>query len=311
VIQGPRLTYGQGPNNTPDGFDSAEVVAQNIERFSGLAHDVVVSSWVGSELAHASKGVRLLESTPPRFDPDNRRKQFLSTAMGIRALSADVTHVLKVRTDQLIPPTLLPWLSRTLFEQGSRQIGRTDLGRIIISEFLPTTNFYVGDFVFAGRRHDVELFVETNVAFGAKNLHPMIAVDYVLKYLSRVEPSFEDALSPSVPYLLQIADPRNRRAVEAWSRWKYEYFAALPRDILLDFEWRGRAMASILDWGGFEFFGEGTRPPKVSPKGALASLPSLSRFAYQEYGRYWRKRSSGLSEIIKRGILHGDYRPPR
>jgi len=150
-----------------------------------------VSSWKGSNLNHAARNVKLIESRPPLFDPDNRRKQFLSTWAGIQALERDVTHILKIRTDQPIPPDLLLWLKK-LFKNDSKSETSVGVapGKLVISEFLPTVKHYVGDFVFAGHRDTVEKFVSANLEFGLRNMHPSIGTDYVLKYLSKVEPEF-------------------------------------------------------------------------------------------------------------------------
>lgn len=305
VIQGPRMTFGQGPNNTPQGFDSADVVGRNVRNFRNAGCEVVVSSWLECELSEAAHGARLVESSAPRFDPDNRRKQFVSMLAGCQALSKEVTHVLKIRTDQLVPTTLLEWIESVVETDLSSESRSTGPGRIVVSEFLPIADYYVGDFVFGGKRDDVQSFAEVNVGFGPKVLHPTIGVDYVLKYLSRVEPSFEERLSPLVPYAIQIADPRNVDARDAWHAWKYMYFVPLPREEFMKFEWRGRDMPSVLDWSRFEFNDEAQGVQRQSSPGRLTAWRVLASKVYEAYSRYWRARRRATATSLVRALWFG------
>ena len=46
VIQGPLVTYGQGPNNSNGGFYSLETILENVERMSKFGFCYIVSTWV-------------------------------------------------------------------------------------------------------------------------------------------------------------------------------------------------------------------------------------------------------------------------
>ena len=46
VIQGPFITYGQGPNNKPEGFNSVETILKNINNIKNSGFKYVLSTWL-------------------------------------------------------------------------------------------------------------------------------------------------------------------------------------------------------------------------------------------------------------------------
>ena len=96
VIQGSLLSQG---------FDCGGNVARTIARFSSNQNvaAVVLSTWEHDAVDFdVGAAVVLKHSRVKGKDFLNRRKQFLSTFEGVKYLkhNSQVTHVLKVRTDQ-------------------------------------------------------------------------------------------------------------------------------------------------------------------------------------------------------------------
>lgn len=45
VIQGPLVTYGQGPNNVESGFSAISTININIQNFLSIVDHIVLSIW--------------------------------------------------------------------------------------------------------------------------------------------------------------------------------------------------------------------------------------------------------------------------
>ena len=48
VIQGPIISYGQGPNINKNGFDATKCIYENIKNFKDLVECIVISTWENS-----------------------------------------------------------------------------------------------------------------------------------------------------------------------------------------------------------------------------------------------------------------------
>ena len=165
IIQGPTISYGQGPNVNKEGFNSIQTIFENIKNFIPFVNKIVISTWDQSNLnlkpyTQDDGNVFLIESIGPNNSYDNRLKQFISTYAGVNFIKNNfngVTHVLKIRTDQLIDPSIIKWLS----DIYSHSNAASDLSRynqedkIIFSDSIISTNFYLGDFIFAGKINDI------------------------------------------------------------------------------------------------------------------------------------------------------------
>lgn len=46
VIQGPLVTFGQGPNNSSVGFNTYESIVANVERIDKMNSDYIVVTWL-------------------------------------------------------------------------------------------------------------------------------------------------------------------------------------------------------------------------------------------------------------------------
>jgi hypothetical protein len=155
VIQGPLVGFGYGPNNSKTGFIAEETIRENIKTFTPYVSKIIVSTWVGSGFQltenELRSGVVLLESKIPyEIRPDNRLKQFASTLPGVNYLrkNSQATHVLKIRTDQLVNPSVIKWLDNFFIDHAAEFIDEetTQKSFLIFSEFRKDTPFYFWDF---------------------------------------------------------------------------------------------------------------------------------------------------------------------
>lgn len=289
VIQGPRITYGRGPAAIPEGFDSLNVVQANLDLLHELADEVVVSTWLENGFEYPLEGADVVATRLPRCAPDNRRRQFVSVEEGTKRLSKGITHVLKIRTDQQITRELFEWCQKVTATCQDETDGLLDPSgnHLILSDFMKEKPFYVGDFVFAGRRHTVERFVELNLAT-SKNLHPVNGVDYVLKYLKGIAPEFGALFKPLLPLHLQIELLNRRECIQMWPILRDRYFKVLPREVFLDIHWRGIRMTDLpIGWESFAFDGE--EPSWEDSQVKLASAGPYRQYVTRftnDYRRY-------------------------
>lgn len=45
IIQGPVITFGQGPNNRIEGFNAFSIIAENIKNILSLGHSCILCAW--------------------------------------------------------------------------------------------------------------------------------------------------------------------------------------------------------------------------------------------------------------------------
>jgi len=260
IIQGPIITFGQGGNNSNKGFDSTNVINQNIRNFAPLVEKIIFSTWVDSGFKYSNNKIDnffVVENPLPcNRDPDNRKKQFYSTYAGIRFLqmNSNVTHVLKIRTDQLIPLAIIDWLQNVFTNEIMINEFQIDQ-KIIFSEFIKSESFYVGDFIFAGEINKVFEFIDINLKF-KKNLHPSIGVDYFLKYLSVIDSNnFKKLFIRSIPLIAQVSLKKSEIVTIYWRNQLANKASFIPRFIANDIIWRGRIMKD-LNFSHFCYFEE-------------------------------------------------------
>ncbi|MEI6335427.1 MAG: hypothetical protein WCS87_12770 [Methylococcaceae bacterium] len=255
VIQGPIITFGQGGNNCESGYGATEAINENINAFAALVNQIVVSTWENSGFVlvdNPALNVVVLENALPCApDPDNRKKQFVSTQAGIKylTLNTKVTHVLKIRTDQIVPPSIIKWLTEFFIsEELGGEFKRS--GKIVFSEFIKSEKFFVGDFIFAAKVEDLLGFVMANVTL-KNNLYPSIGVDYYLKHiLVNDHDNFKRVFVKGVPLIAQISRNDIATINNYWSYQLIERCSFLPKFIADEFIWRGRLMKDL----GFKHF---------------------------------------------------------
>ncbi|MDH4479052.1 MAG: hypothetical protein QE283_04160 [Rhodoferax sp.] len=178
IIQGPLLTYGQGPNNIIEGFNCLDVIAGTIS--AAQKHGIVhcVSTWhpqslhenaLLQQLLLTEANVLLLD--PPILDPDHRQKHHYGIRAGITEIEAN--YIIKVRTDMVIPDAFWDWVKSNAESNTFRE-------KLLVSELY--TPFYLGDFIYATSRRNMIRFLDSVLAYGTEVLHPSVTTDIGFKY---------------------------------------------------------------------------------------------------------------------------------
>ena len=248
VIQGPSRSDG-GSRFIDRNFDCSPAIEATIGLAKKFFDEIVVSTWDGHEFANESwpDSVELISSELPSFGQGNSRKQFLSTAKGIEYLKTrNIDYCLKVRTDQVLPESAFEYLLE-FFSLTEAQ------PKLLLSDYVVGSPFYAGDFVFAGKLEVVDSFVNSFLTFGAKDLHPSVGHNYVLKYLCATDDLFSDNVNPRIPMIVQVSDPRNLRAHSYWTETRQNRFSFLRREDFSQILWRGQRMTEIVPVDGFSF----------------------------------------------------------
>ncbi len=254
VIQGPVTTFGDGPNNSKEGFLTDDCINGNIESFSSLVEKIVISTWEGCGLSptqSSSKVVIIENEAIHGFDFLNQRKQFFTTQSGVEWLrkNTDCTHVLKIRTDQLVPPELIPWLQN--FYENSNFQARNQEDFLMFSEALKGESFYAGDFMFAGTIKDISNFCRA-VLCAEGRVHPMNSCDYVLKWLQLIDNKF---LSDSSMLTRSFLTARNTLRIQyLWNEVLKDRICLPPKEIYKKIQWRGKPMPDVLESIDTAFF---------------------------------------------------------
>jgi len=311
VIQGPSRSDG-GSRFIDRNFDCSPAVEATIGLAKQFFDEIVVSTWAGHEFANESwpDSVELISSELPSFGQRNSRKQFISTAKGIEYLKTrNIDYCLKVRTDQVLPESAFEHLLE-FFSLPEHQ------SKLLLSDYVANSPFYAGDFVFAGKLEVVDSFVSSFLTFGAKDLHPNVGQNYVLKYLCATDDLFSDNVNPRVPMIVQISDPRNFRARSYWSETRQKRFSFLRREDFAQIFWRGQIMAELVNVDGFSFQVDNessvqgtslTPPPRRSQISRLRAFREIFAVLTQELRML---RTSGQKNTVwqfLRGLQTGNY----
>lgn len=262
VIQGPILSFGQGPNNSENGYNSLDTIRRNVEKFEDIVDRIVISTWDDCKIdicdITKSQNVHLVKSKSPRSKIDNRLKQFISTNVGVQFLKKHnyITHILKIRTDQEIDPDLINWLSDYFMLSKKKYPFNSDIqeDRIVFSDYLATTNFYLGDFIFSGTINDLSRFCTLNL--NENILHPTIGIDYILKYLKKINSNFVNYFFKTIPLLYQLANKKNIYLENYWHEEFKNKFCVIPIKYFDSIIWRGKILSEVIPnyQNDFRFF---------------------------------------------------------
>ena len=180
VIQGPLITFGQGPNNSKEGFNTFQTIIQNIESIEKLGFQYILSTWKPSNKREEAVAVQLSDAevnmialdSPSVSDPDHRYKHHYGIQKGVEKIDQDVDYIIKIRTDQLYKKDFWSFMV---------SIAKKDTEKLCISE-LYHEPFFMGDFVYAGKRSVIEKFITGFLGYKSKNYHPCLAMDIGIKY---------------------------------------------------------------------------------------------------------------------------------
>ena len=152
IIHGPINSTGKkndGPNYV-DNFQTVSYIEKNIAIFTKYCNKIILTIWEGETtlISHISNENIIIIECPkyPYNDNDNRRKQFFSVFQGLKYIknNSDITHVFKIRTDQLVDEKIINWLIDTYNNSEKNQ------EKIFFSELNKDRPFYAGDFIIGG-----------------------------------------------------------------------------------------------------------------------------------------------------------------
>lgn len=310
IIQGPIISTGK-LNDTPNyvgGFNAIEYIETNIRNFNPFVDKIVISTWENSGLKGRyldNKKVTIIENQMPcGRDIDNRRKQFVSIYEGAKFLlnNTDVTHVIKIRTDQLVNCSIIQWFLQKYdginFEADNK--GLSQKHYLFFSDMISSETFYAGDFVIGGVLSDIICFSKSVLSYGSSDLHPVIGIDYILKYLKISDPRFYELVFKFIPYNWQISNSKNLPLNKYWEFLVMNYFIVIPQSIFSTILWRGRSMNQIFpnykrqfflyeNWSAKEFENKHILKTNFEKKSLFNLLPNNVNYSklFTEYRRYY------------------------
>lgn len=277
VIQGPLITYGQGPNNTPEGFNTLESLAANIGRANSLGFSYCLCTWEPQTPTERevldiiiAKRIRVLTLRPPSIlDPDHRYKHHYGIRKAVDEL--DSQYIVKIRTDMVMPDAFWDWITNHLDD------------RLVVSELIMP--FYLGDFIYAAKRETILTFLDSILSHGAEVLHPSITTDIGFKY-------FEAATGFKISKngMLPLYTVRRKTTTGHWNHFAAKYVNVIPENVFRAIIWRGKRIEDIIRISAFKF---DTAPP----------FPELDvNFLLSEYLRFFTKRNDRRRIVVKIGM---------
>jgi hypothetical protein len=250
VIQGPMISWG---------FDCTEYVQKLVKAFAAhsMVTHVVLSTWESESLVGISKESKftiIKTRCVVGKDQSNRYKQTLSSFEGVKFIknNTDATHIIKIRTDQLIDISIIDFIvdfyDSYLSSSAKTSFSHLLSAPIIFSYINRTYPFHIGDFYFAAQIDDASLFLESVLSFNRQWFQQAVEQDIVIKFLISEDKNFP---LPWWVYLkhMCIARKYNRDHL-VWRYWLSvykEYFAPFPREILLSMKWRGKPFIDELN----------------------------------------------------------------
>lgn len=290
VIQGPLITYGQGPNNSNGGFYSLDTILENIERMSKFGFCYIVSTWIPlskqeqdiiNALENASVPI-IQNLTPIIFDPDHRYKQHfgvLRGAEGLLGIYGDITHLVKIRTDMLMPENFWEWACAVC--------GKDDK-KLYISELMHRP-FYQGDFIYLADFEVFLKFLTTVINYKDRIIHPSIAFDMGIKNCEAHNfgvvygRNCVGRISFLVDFIFRTSVIR-----ENWNEFIGKYVGVMPESIWVDIEWRDRSIGSFLNSSSFKF-DTLEIPREMKSFGNIINLIREYRIYWTKYLKNWMK----------------------
>lgn len=256
IIQGPLITYGQGPNNNRSGFDAYGSIERNYKLLTARGINVILTTWKEDNNeqhnVHVDKIERLgLEvyqiEKPARFDPDHRYKHHYSIRTTIEKVcnTFEVNYFCKIRTDQEINTNILDFI-----------LGNVSQGKMIISELMIDNPFYMGDFIYAGRKDVFFTFLKSQTDIVFPFAFPIIANDIGIKYFSTVYK--KSAFATLILYLFS-----GGQASREWKTFHDNNIITLKQTDWNNILWRGKGISTIIDSKYFLFSNDSSKSESI------------------------------------------------
>lgn len=255
IIQGPLISFGQGPNDSTGGFDTFDTIIKNSTQLNGKGFYYIVSTWSPSNvqeqhiidaLRDANVNVTHI-SSPKIFDPDHRYKQHYGVLRGAKALleiEGDITHFVKIRTDMLMPEEFWEW-AYTVSEKNEK--------KLYVSELM-NRPYYQGDFIYLAVRDIFLSYLTAVVSYQGHIIHPCIAFDMGLKHCEACKFGFlyGHGFFGHIRFLLDFIF-RTGFVRKQWNQFINKHIGIMPETVWLDIKWRNRRVGSFLESTWFKF----------------------------------------------------------
>lgn len=281
VIQGPLVTYGDGPNNIPSGFSVFESIQSNVRLLAKEHIPCIVSTWLPRTTTEREVLIQLRKAkipytihTPPQLiDPYNCYKQHLSILFGMKPLlKQKCQYIVKIRTDQVLPEAFYSWLK--LYTQNHQK-------RLLVSELLKHHPFYLGDFIIGAEAHTFISYLKGILKHPQAIYFPLSAFDDGLKYLLETNRLIYNRYIPRWLYTYYLILFQHGLLSNIWNSFLRDKISVIPFSIWKEVIWRGKKMSVVVSPEAFQF----TNVPAASLFGRLYFFSFLS----VSYLRLWNK----------------------
>ncbi len=285
IIQGPLITYGQGPNNTKEGFETFDTIIDNINNIQEFGFEYTVSIWepinqkeelILNKLITKNININVNQS-PKIFDPDHRYKHHYGIFLGFNELitNCDLNFFVKIRTDMLMPVEFWDWVI---------QIASQKEIRLYVSE-LSNIPFYIGDFVYAAEKTIFETFLKSIINFKSDIIHPTIACDISLKYYLSLRTEIFKKKKFHAFFLIYLFVAKRKYIQDLWNSFNAKHLGVLPQTIWINIIWRRRKIGTFLNPLFFCFTTDlGNASKKISFYERFSTL-------FDSYKQYYAKRN--------------------
>lgn len=281
IIQGPLITYGQGPNNSQEGYDCFESIVSNVLFALENKINYVICVWEPNNEAEKNifdrlkeKKYNIIKKHPPTIkDPDHRYKHHYSIKVGLDYLeSIGVNYIIKIRTDMIFNHSILK--SNYSKISNNKHV-------LLISE-LRYEAFYLGDFIFGGHIAILKQYLNSILPqnYGTDFL-PSIAEDLGFKYFLYRNNLIYTVRSKYIfiSYLFFLMFDYKTFS-KKWKSFVIDNIITLDENEWNSIVWRGRKISEILNSNAFIF---------NIDKLDITEINFFHKF-YYEMKKYYKKR---------------------
>lgn len=295
VIQGPLVSFGQGPNRCIDGLDTYNTIQKNIELLQRLQLKYVICTWVPSNRRETEvikrlkkEGFNLLTLEVPKLaDPDHRYKHHFAIKAGLDHLAREeVNFVIKIRTDMCFPEAIFKWL-----------LEQMDLApeKFVISE-LYDDGITVGDFLYCANIKVFDDFLTSVLRHQNFNIHPSVGADIGMKFLAKRTNIAYNFFHLPIWIYYPILLMRRKKHFVLWSNFIYDNLLILPEELWNNIVWRGKKMSEIMNSSRI-FFYEDLVQKTVHPK-TLNFRETVTKYRLAMSSYYMKRINKRLREQL-------------
>lgn len=276
IIQGPLITYGQGPNNSITGFKTFESITKNYENAKNYGINPTICTWADKTEQERvlseklkSKGYKIIQLLPPETeDHDHRFKHHYAIQKSIECVNAE--YIIKIRTDMIMPLDFWTYIKENIDE------------KLTVSDIIQP--YYLGDFIYASSKETMVKYLSSIVKHNSNNIHPSITTDLGLKYFINENNKKITKLNIILLYLIN-----KDKSIKEWGDFAQKNIKVLPLQIFKDIIWREKKIGDFLNLEAFTY----------TTETQLKNNNLELKFLISEYARYFEKRNSKKKYIAK------------